>query len=528
LIFFKPKSETVAESAAVLHLEPVRPTVADVLAAGLVPPPDAPPLPSPFIPSRPGKWVQPKGLDKLTRRGKEPDAEPKPKPKPKPKPISQPAQRAEDPEQWGQYYFRDAILDQLETYFVYLKRMRHTDPDSYQLHRRLGIHVVPQSTVKAFDNWRNSGEFDELSTWFRQTLPGFGAISYGIHRVAQKWESFKIGDFSAEDLEAWNAERRREQVEALAGRRPAKYFYDRGGWGGQIGTMTFGGKDTGIVTGVTTDFAVPWSPKFLYFRKLEKPGPDIERSHGADVYTMTVYWDRTKHSSKSFLKKYKGAAQEYAVCIDRISGEVRILRQRWDEPKTVQIRHPKKNERYIKGGVSFSIPQKQWRIPTEYCSWASGHLDHSPEDYLRRVFIEAALMYESAAMGSMVRIEVTRGNLAATFGIDVKRMAYFFKDRDIEVNDRGTRKRILHIVRPYVDKNGREVKMHFRGAHEFDWANYHVSVTVPGRDHFLLPEHNVGAHSLPRDLGMPKAYIDNAKLGDWLHDRMKQGLNAKK
>jgi hypothetical protein len=33
--------------------------------------------------------------------------------------------------------------------------------------------------------------------------------------------------------------------------------------------------------------------------------------------------------------------------------------------------------------------------------------------------------------GRMVRITATKGKLAATFGVDIKRMSYFFKDRDV-------------------------------------------------------------------------------------------------
>jgi hypothetical protein len=36
------------------------------------------------------------------------------------------------------------------------------------------------------------------------------------------------------------------------------------------------------------------------------------------------------------------------------------------------------------------------------------------------------------------------------------------------------------------------VRFHFKGAREFDWAGYRVTVTVPGRDHIMLPEISIG------------------------------------
>ena len=43
-------------------------------------------------------------------------------------------------------------------------------------------------------------------------------------------------------------------------------------------------------------------------------------------------------------------------------------------------------------------------------------------------------------------------------------------------------------------KNGVSfVKFHFRGERHFTWAGYKVDITVPGKDHFMLPEINVGS-----------------------------------
>ena len=124
---------------------------------------------------------------------------------------------------------------------------------------------------------------------------------------------------------------------------------------------------------------------------------------------------------------------------------------------------------------------------------AYGRTDMPPEDYLCRVFMEAALMYESAALGSMIRITATKGKLTATFGVDVKRTSYFFSDRDVVLNAKGSTARIFHIVRPHTRKDGSVVPMHFRGLNQFEWAGHQINITVPGRDHVPLPEIDFGA-----------------------------------
>src|SRR6516165_2772224 len=62
---------------------------------------------------------------KWFKSAKRPRPAPKEKPKGAPRegeaPRPAPHPAAENPEQWGQYFFRDAILDQLDDYFVYLK-----------------------------------------------------------------------------------------------------------------------------------------------------------------------------------------------------------------------------------------------------------------------------------------------------------------------------------------------------------------------------------------------------------------------
>ena len=69
------------------------------------------------------------------------------------------------------FYFRDAILDHLENYFVHIRKMRRADRDSYNLYSKLGASILPSSSL--FDRV-------ELSPWFRKAQPTFGAVALAI------------------------------------------------------------------------------------------------------------------------------------------------------------------------------------------------------------------------------------------------------------------------------------------------------------------------------------------------------------
>lgn len=447
---------------------------------------------------RRAKWVKPKGLEKLHPKllAESPRLRRDPLQVKKPKVVSHPELRPDDdPEQWGQYYFRDAILDQLDTYFVYLKRMRHGDKDSYELHRRLGIQIMPQSAIQSFDNWRSEEGNKELSAWWKENLPGFGAVSYGIDSGSKNDEKASFVDAPPEFFKGR--------------KKPKQLVFNR------IITVT-GSSQTIDVNGEQTKVGIIWVPKFLYFTKYSKAPPDVQSVKDADIYLMTIYWDRVDGYSKRFHKKNKGGVpQEYAVCVDRENGNVRVLRRLIFEKIKIRGRH----------GTVY-IPNKRWTVaPDSHLSWAYGRLDSSPEEYLRRCFIEAALMYESAALGSMIRIEARKGNLVAAFGVEIKRTAYFFKDRDITLTNSGRRVPIFHIVRPHtrVTKNGLiDVKLHFRGLREFEWAGYKIGITVPGRDHFSLLDFDIGS-SQEKNI---ENRMGTTELGERLANVMKKGLGA--
>jgi hypothetical protein len=62
------------------------------------------------------------------------------------------------------------VLDQLERYLVYIKRLRKWDPDGYATYRRLGAYLVDMDLQT---------QYARLEPAIVRSLPGFGAIAIG-------------------------------------------------------------------------------------------------------------------------------------------------------------------------------------------------------------------------------------------------------------------------------------------------------------------------------------------------------------
>jgi ribosomal protein L32E len=135
---------------------------------------------------------------------------------------------------------------------------------------------------------------------------------------------------------------------------------------------------------------------------------------------------------------------------------------------------------------------------------------------LTEIFIATANSYENANL-AMTRVCATKGDLSAVFGVDIKRTAYFFKDRMTTLNASGRRVPIFHIVRAHKRRtktSSTVVKFHFRGERKFVWNGYQVSITVPGLHHTPLAEFDVGSVDIdklnPRERALSSTQIGRA------------------
>ena len=249
------------------------------------------------------------------------------------------------------------------------------------------------------------------------------------------------------------------------------------------------------------------TPRFLYFVRYEKAPPEVQpKPAEGDVYSMTVWWDSTER------KRKWGIPNEFAIFVSKDGKTIKPL-------KTIKTRMV----RVGKSGNNFNydlIPQREWYLPHHYEEWAESY-GVSADLHLAHIFCDLVRDYEWSQY-SMARVSVQNGDLTASFGINPRRLAYFFQDRDIIVTVNGSRKRILHYVRPHIREDGTAVKAHFRGAREFKWAGYSVLVTIPGRDHIPLPEYNVGSTD---PFWVPKTekpdMISPGEIGRWLADAVR-------
>jgi hypothetical protein len=376
----------------------------------------------------------------------------------------------------GEFNFRDTILQQLERYFVYIERMKKHDADAYGFYREVGATLLPYIATGAWNRERTSKNerckhTTPLADWFNRTRPAFGCFCYGTDPETERYE------------------------------KVAK------------------GKNNQVL----------WVPKFMYFTKYRQPPPEVQFITGGDIYKMTIWWDRPFDK-----KMHYGHPQEFAIYISADGKEMIALRV--CDTKHIEIHSPRvkksfnRTGHYTRGPAlrrrdigGFAIPKRAWHIPGEFEKWAKESGD-DVQHFLTELFRDAVYRNEMTQY-SMTRITATKDDVTATFAVNIHRTGYFFQDRDVHLNAEGSRKRIFHFVRPHVRADGTEVKAHFRGEREFDWAGYHVRITIPGRDHFHLADFDVG--SIDGYWEEPgQKYIYKPELGKRLKGMMDQGVGG--
>lgn len=224
-----------------------------------------------------------------------------------------------------------------------------------------------------------------------------------------------------------------------------------------------------------------WVPAALYFQKYATGKAPVEvQPVNGEVYTCGIYWDKLNGSRKF------GTPTEFAVSID--GSGIRILRMLVNVKQHINVR------RGAYRGTQ-TVHHRRWGLPEFFTDWArQNHIDTSADDYLRAWFIEAANHYVRSAMGSPIRVRVSKDGVAALLAVDMLNTPDFFRDRDITVTSGGARRRVFHAVRTHVRRNGTPVRMHFRGERRFTWNGFNVEISVPGRDHIELADFSLGLH----------------------------------
>lgn len=83
------------------------------------------------------------------------------------------------PEAMGEYYFRDTILDQLDKYFLILRRLKKADRDAWDFFSTVGATLLPMGTQYSRG---------QLSARWLETRPAVGGIVW----CGKGWESIEF------------------------------------------------------------------------------------------------------------------------------------------------------------------------------------------------------------------------------------------------------------------------------------------------------------------------------------------------
>jgi hypothetical protein len=375
----------------------------------------------------------------------------------------------EEAELYGEFNFRDTILEQLDRYFVYLRRMKTKRHDDYQLYRQIGATLVPYSRhSKMHSNTpiktrtKPRPDAPKLPLWFHRERPTFGCIVYGADPFVEA----------------------REMNESEPGRHGKRLYV----------------------------------PKFLSITKYRNPPPELELTKGGDVYCMTIWWDRPQDTKS---KRKHATEQSYGVFISKDGKQMRVLR--CCEPRLIDIYSKRKHE-------WFAIPSHAYHIPDEFTEWAKDH-GEDVQRFLLHLFCDTIEDMEHSEF-SMVRVAATKDDMTAIFHVNIRKTAYFFQDRDATVDQRGVKKRIFHMVRSHTRTTAKGevvVPTSFRGERSFNWAGYHIDISIPVREHMRLNEFNLAVD----DASNPNApkidkkdAIHTEEIGKMLADLMRPGSES--
>ena len=252
--------------------------------------------------------------------------------------------------------------------------------------------------------------------------------------------------------------------------------------------------------------------KFGYFKRLDRVPPRIEPTNG-QIYQVVLFYNRADDDTA------RGRLSTFFYISIGATGAVTPLR--FADTKTQTIHH---KDRSSKGRVETTkIYHKAWT----YGFFLETHeaLKQQTRDELAsKVFSIIATGYEHAA--AALRVSATKGNITASFGIDMLRTPYFFEDRDHTHTDTGRKRRIFHIVKTHkrIMADGREsnVKSHFRGERRFSWNGYDVIVSMPGKHHADLLDASFGSHEYEADETFPDGFVSEKSAVDMMAAHLKQ------
>jgi hypothetical protein len=319
----------------------------------------------------------------------------------------------------GYFTFKKSILDDLASYFTYIRRLRKQSRSAYAMLMQFGAKLVPPDYTP---------DYSELPAWWRvNEWPAFGAFAMpkqpdlDAELVKKGWTNFRLSVFEKTKQAPW------------------------------------------------------------FCQRLNDPG---------EVYHVMRYYDDVKRPD--------GCGYIFYVHVNSVDGKVTLLK----ELKNKSVEIPSKN-----GKASSWYNKRDWFYNDDLVNYVKDYPGEyrNAQELAAGIFISMVNLFTDTFTD--IQVKVSKDDLSAAFSIATKRTAYFFKDRDIILNDKGNRKRIFHVVRPHQRQSGKLVKMHFRGMREFNWNGYGVKIFVPGLHEHSLYEFPLASEEFFDDLPPPKGML---------------------
>ena len=239
--------------------------------------------------------------------------------------------------------------------------------------------------------------------------------------------------------------------------------------------------------------------RFMYFERLRRVGPAIQRMNQGTCYRLTAYCD---DADDPRLRAWgTGGTFTYAVQV-MPDGQVIPLRVLKRQRQIIHHRHGR-----ARGTTTIS--HQRWGLPDTGSD--------NPAEIIQQAFIIGANFWSQAAEQSMIRVTATRDGLTMPFVVDALATKHVFADRDVVRDAAGNPRRIFHVVRTHRRVTGQVVRLHFRGLRKFDWNGYQVSITVPGRDQLSLADWSVPGDVFDDD-EVREGYVTMPKAADMIAD----------
>lgn len=234
------------------------------------------------------------------------------------------------------------------------------------------------------------------------------------------------------------------------------------------------------------------NPRFIYFRRHKSLSGNVQAvPAGWDLYTFHIafYFENREHT------------YDAAVAIDG-DNQVHALQIKISDDLVINTKRGVNRGKYL-------VKRKKWALP----DLGENRKGKPKDQVIKESFCLAANFWELAQFKE-VEVRAVKGSLAARFNITGTDTARLFQDRQ-RIENKKTR--IFHAVRPYVKKNGKSVKLHFKGERNFNWNGYEISIYVPGKDFAAyLPEFEAAAIPEEEFDASDRDGLDSKKLGEFI------------